>query len=276
MVSKAVMAGCVLISAAIARGEVFTWECDSFPVAGGWGLLQQFCVPILWVEDGQYIQQLDMVECPGKEQGGHDSYRRTLDDFVGGPSFFLEWKVEANGDASEIVAGAPTAMAVGNSFGIRYTFFVARDRAKLNRDNLLPIVFADFEAGVPHVHRLELVNGPINLFWWYIDGELVTNGIAEGAFPSNGPRITWRGKSWQMPAFNRWDCIRYGDIAVDGSGDFDSADGVGLRDWRYFEECSRNSGISIDAGPGCRWADMDGDGDVDLVDFAGFQGVFGG
>ncbi len=120
------------------------------------------------------------------------------------------------------------------------------------------------------------MNGPINLFRWYIDGVLVSNGIAEGAFPSQNARIVWVGQSWHLPTLTKWDYIRYGDIALDGSGDFDSADGVGLRDWRYFEKCAGNSGIGVDAGPGCRWADMDGDGDVDLVDFAGFQGVFGG
>ena len=261
-------------SVGLVQGEVFSYDCDSTPIEGGWNLVQQYCNPVTWVDGGLYYQQLDMSACPGGDEGAQDTYRLPLEDFVGDPLFFLEWRLETDGDQSEIIGGAPSAMALGQSFGIHYTFFVARDRAKLNRDNLLPLEFADFEAGVPHTHRLELANGAIDLFWWYVDGELAASGIAEGPFPSEDARITWQGRSWHLPNLTQWDYIRFGDIPTDGSGDFDSEGGVELRDWRYFVECVERTGITPD-DPGCRWADMDFDSDVDMRDFGHFQRLFG-
>ncbi len=257
-----------------ALADVFSWECDSFPVDGGWELLQQFCEPETWLEDGWYIQDVDRDACPDETEGASDVYRRDLTEFLGVSQYYVEWHVEGDSDRSEIDGGAPAALALGNSFGIRYTFFIARDLAKLNRDNLLPIVFVDIEPGMPHVYRLELYGA--DLYIWYIDGVIVDSGVPEGAFPADNARITFRGKSWHLPAVIRWDYIRYGHIPIPGSGDFDSEGDVDLRDFFYFHECASNSGPGTDAGPGCRWADMDADTDVDLIDFALFQLAFTG
>ena len=70
-------------------------------------------------------------------------------------------------------------------------------------------------------------------------------------------------------------------IPVDGSGDYDSDGAVTLHDFYFFHECLTNDrpgihgGPDNDAGPGCRFADFDSDGDTDLRDFAEFQNAFG-
>jgi hypothetical protein len=112
-------------------------------------------------------------------------------------------------------------------------------------------------------------------FKWFLDGQLIDEGLAEGVFPSDNATITWRGKAWYLPAENAWDYIRYGVIPVDASGDFDSDGHIDLRDWRYFVECVERTGITP-GDPGCQWADLDFDTDVDMRDFGGFQRVFGG
>ena len=159
------------------------------------------------------------------------------------------------------------------------------------------------------------------LYTWWIDGQVANSGKPEGAFPSFNAWITWGGSSWHEPTVNRWDFIRYGIIATEHSGDFDSDGDHDLRDYRYLHECierptwpefaaangaragseaySPNGDSSvaalpqndtlagrvgeyqpvapgIPADPGCLWADIDVDGDVDLHDFAEFQVMFTG
>ncbi len=270
------LATLIALTAVPLLADVFSWEADSFPVDGGWELLQQFCEPETWLEDGWYIQDVDRDACPDENEGASDVYRRYLTEFLGAAQYYAEWHVEGDSDRSEIDGGAPVAFAVFNSFGIAYTFFIARDLAKLNRDNLLPIVFVDIEPDMAHVHRLELY-GP-DLYIWYIDGEIVDSGVPEGPFPADNARITFRGKSWHLPAVIRWNYIRYGHIPEPASGDFDSEGDIDRRDFFYFAECvaDRGNGPNVPTDPGCLWADMDADGDVDFHDFSLFQLAFTG
>lgn len=257
----------------IAHADAYSWECDDLPIDADWIYLGAFCEPETWIADGRYVQRVDRDSCPDEPVGESEAFRRTLDDFIGVPTFFVEWRLETDGDRTEIVGGAPTALAAANSFGIAYTFFVARDQAKLNRDNLLPIVFVDLAPDVAHTHRLELYGD--TLYIWYIDGQVVDSGKPEGAFPSDNARITWVGRSWHLPAVNSWDYIRYGTIPFEGSGDFDSDGDHDLRDFYFLHECilGVDRPVMPDGGvdPGCLWADVNADGAVDLIDFADFQ-----
>ncbi|MCH9002544.1 MAG: hypothetical protein IIC02_08215, partial [Planctomycetes bacterium] len=202
---------------------------------------------------------------------------RTIDEFNGSPTFFHEYRVETDGDRSEIPGGAPTVLAFGNNFGVHYNATVSRDQIKLFRDVLEPILFFDLTPGVPHTIRLELFNDPPPATYrWYVDGVIFDEGLAEGAFPADDARITWRGKSWFLPCENRWQYIRYGLIPADGSGDFHSDGEVDSDDQYFFEECLDNSGENVDAGPGCRWADFDGDSDVDCDDWDAFETAWTG
>ncbi len=261
------------------NGQVFTYECDVLPVPGGWTLFQRICDPDTWLEDGWYHQRVDHRSCepPG---GGQDTYKRSLAEYLGKTRFFAEVRLEADGPRSEIPGGGPAAFALGTNGIVSYTFFVADDQAKLNRDNRLPIIFVDFQPGVPHTHRLESYDD--DLYVWYIDGEIVDSGVPEGPFPSFTPSMTWMGQAWYADNVVHWDYIRYGRIPEDCSSDFDGDEDVDLRDGRYFAECldvgwgGGAGGPGADAGPGCRWADADGDTDVDLRDFAAFQNGFTG
>jgi hypothetical protein len=266
----------IALSAVPLRGQVFSWEANSFPNDAGWEQVSQFCEPETWIEDGWYVQDVDMDACPDETEGAADSYRRYLLEFLGTPTFFVEWEVEGDGDQSEIIGGAPAALAVFNSHGIAYTFFIARDLAKLNRDNLLPEIHVEIEPGIAHLHRLELY-GP-DLYVWYIDGEVVDSGVPEGQFPADNARITFRGKSWHMPNVIRWNYIRYG-VPSTSPGDFDSDGDIDQRDAFYFAECisDRGNGPGVPADSGCvDWADLDADGDVDFADMAEFQRIFTG
>ena len=63
-------------------------------------------------------------------------------------------------------------------------------------------------------------------------------------------------------------------IPHDGSGDYDSDGAATLVDHYFVRECVADGGPDVDAGPGCRFTDFDGDTDTDLFDFAEFQNLF--
>jgi hypothetical protein len=147
---------------------------------------------------------------------------------------------------------------------------ISRDLAKLNRDNELPIIFVEVAPNAMHTYRLELSSD--QLYVWYIDGEIVDSGVPEGIFPSFNPNVNMRGKAWNLPSTTWWDYIRFGRMPDDGSGDFDSDGDLDDADLYFVQECAGMPGD--DAGPGCRFADFDGDSDVDLVDLAQFQAGF--
>ncbi len=268
------------LSAVHARGQVFSSEFFSDPVSEGWPLLQQHCGPILWNDSGTYNQRLGFDDCsdtapPG---GGQDAYLANVSEYNGDSTWFFEFRAETDGDRSEISGIAPIAFTAFNFFGSNYSVVLARDRIKLYRDALLPILFFDLEPEVPHTIRLELNNVGVPTYRWYIDHVLVDAGLAEYAFPDHDARVVWLGEAWNLPCENAWDYIRYGRPPTPASGDFDSDGDSDQRDAFYFAECiaERGNGPGAVADPGCLWADMDTDGDIDFADFAQFQQIFTG
>jgi hypothetical protein len=268
----------LLLAVAATRlpAQVFSSEFDSDPVSEGWELVLRYCEPQTWNEDGWYHQVLDLEACP-PGPGGRDEYRRFLEPFNGVEWFFVEFRVQTDGERSEIPGGAPTVLAMGNFFGVVYHITVSRDMVRFLRDVDLPIWLVEIESGNPHTYRIELYP---DRYAFYIDADVVDEGVPEGPFPAHGSVITWRGRSWYLPCHNAWDYIRYGVIPADGSGDFDSDGAVALNDFYFFHECLTNrrpginGGPDNDAGPGCRFADFDSDSDTDLRDFADFQNWF--
>jgi hypothetical protein len=279
----------VLASSVQALGGVFSYECDTTPEAAGWEIVQIVCEPDLWVgpcegeaspDDWCFFQHVELCEGYPPPGGQEGTYTRTLDEFIGEDTFFVEWVVHSTADRSEIPWGGGAALAVGNDYGICYTFFIAADQAELNRDVHLPAVFVDFDSTIAHTHRLELYNvdGPCGdqCYIWYIDGEIVAEGIPEGAFPSFNPDIVWRAKAAWEGNTTTWQYIRHGLIPVDGSGDYDSDGDVDGDDYYYFAECIERSAPDEPAFAGCAWADMDGDGDVDCDDWVIFAAAWFG
>lgn len=267
----------VTTSALSAFAQVFTSEFLSEPVSEGWDVGVVYCDPDTWNDSGWYYQQLDLEACPPGPGGGRDSYRRSLEPFNGVAEFFGEFRVQTDGDRSEIPGGAPALLAIGNFGGVHYHMTVARDLVQFFRDADLPIFLIEVEPGVPHTFRIE--HDP-DRFAFYIDGYLIDEGPPEGPFPAYDPSISWRGRSWYLPCENAWDYIRYGVTPADASGDFNSDGTVASDDFYFFHECLTNErpgingGPELDAGPGCRFADFDADGDVDLFDLAELQNQF--
>ena len=277
LVRTIVVATLWLISAAIAHAQVFSSEFDSLPIDEGWTLLGESCEPVVWLDNGVYVQQLNFDACPPPPNGGTQTWRSTIGDFNSSATFFLEYRAETSGDRSEIPGAAPTVVSLGNLFGINYNATMARDQIKFLRDVVEPILFFDLTPDVPHTIRLELYNDPPPATYrWFIDGAVVDEGLAEGPYPADDSRTTWHGAAWFLPTLNRWHYIRYGVIPADGSGDFHSDGAVDENDQFFFEECLDNSGVNVDAGPGCRWADFDGDTDVDCDDWDAFDAAWTG
>lgn len=262
-----------------ARAQVFSSEFFSDPVSEGWTQVLQYCAPQTWNEDGWYHQQLDLEACATGPGGGRDVYRRSIQAFNGTANFFMEFRLGTNGNRSEVPFGAPTVLALGNSFGVLYHITAARDLSQFFRDADLPIWFTEVELAAPHTYRIELYE---DWYIYYIDGSAIDEGLPEGPFPVRDSEIVWQGQSWYLPCENAWDYIRYGVIPENASGDFDADAAIGLPDFYFFQECLTNERLGInggpdnDSGPGCRFADFDADSDVDLLDIAEFQLLFTG
>jgi hypothetical protein len=258
--------------------QVVPSEFFSDPVSEGWDLIQQICAETR-LDDRWYYQEFDPETCSTGSGAGQDAYVRWITEFNGEPRFFLQFRVQTDGDRSEILRGAPSGIAMFNFAGVLYHVTVARDLVQFFRDADLPIWFIEIEPGVPHTYRIELYP---DRYAFYIDAYLIDEGVPDGPYPAHDARITWLGSSWDLPCENAWDYIRYGVIPVDGSADYDSDAEVTLDDFYFFHECLSNrrpginGGPGQDSGPGCRFADFDLDNDVDLLDAAEFQLNFTG
>ncbi|MCH7592531.1 MAG: hypothetical protein IH989_07115 [Planctomycetes bacterium] len=179
-------------------------------------------------------------------------------------TFFLEWVVETDADASELPWGGGAAFSAWSQGGVNYRFFIASDLAELDRDAGIPSVFVAIEPGVPHTHRLELVGA--ESYVWFIDGEIVDSGVPEGPYPIFNPNVNMRAKASWLPNSTRWNYVRWGTIAAN-EGDFNSDGEVDFYDLYFFQEC-----LTTEAGgwAGCAWADMDESGSVDCTDWVLF------
>lgn len=258
---------------ASAPGEVVTYECDVPPLDAGWDIGQNFCNPQEWVQDGQFFQYVEL--CPGYDPpvGQNSSYERSLADFAFAPAFWVEWVVVTDGDSSELDFTAPAALVFGNG-PVIYHFTIADDQVRFIRSLVFGKMYFDIAPGMTHKFRVELF--PDKLYIVYIDYEIVDYGVPVDELPPLAPEsfIRFRAKAKLETSTTVWQYIRWGHIPLDASGDFDSDGMVGVYDLYFFQECLSNSGESVDAGPGCRWADFDSDADVDCADWQAFHGAW--
>jgi len=223
-----------------------------------------------WLIDGSLAIEVDFGIWAPPPYGEQDFYKRSIAEFEGKP-FFVEWRCQSSAPNTEIPG-------VGGSFinstgrGVSYHFTITEDTVRLWRSNFLPILYFTVSRDEFHTFRVETSGG--ESYEVFLDGELVDCGTPPAAFPNASARIMWGASVYLDPSVNQWDYVRYGRIPQDGSGDFDSDEDLDLTDWYFIAECLNNAGPDVDAGPGCRFADVDGDTDVDLADFAAFQGAF--
>jgi len=266
------MTALLVVPAVNVLADVFSYECDSFPVPAGWELLVEHCNPEHWL-DGGWLYQHVGAGCPKGPNRGQYDYRRFTGEFAGEEGFFIEWELEADGDRSEIPGVAPAALTANSSLA-GYHVTIARDQVRFIYDLRRPTTYIDIEPDTSHTYRLEILGD--QLFIFYIDGEQVLSEKPMGPYTLPDARIQWRAKSWYLENTVWWDYIRYGTIPQDASGDYDSDEDVDLDDYYYVHECFSKSGPDVDAGSGCRFADFDGDTDVDLKDLAAFQNAFTG
>lgn len=206
-----------------AIGSVVRYEGDRFPEEAGWVVFDRYCQPTEWIEAGEFCQQL--VVCPGQQppRGQRAVYERSLAEFEGTPTFFVEWRVHTDAPRSEIPWGGGARLAIGGFQGISYSFYIASDQAKLYRGSMHPIMFVDLDPAVAHTFRLELIGD--EQYTWRIDGVIVDSGIPVGAFPSaRNDIINWAGASRWFPNTTRWDYIRYGTIEPAKRVEIDTAE----------------------------------------------------
>lgn len=69
---------------------------------------------------------------------------------------------------------------------------------------------------------------------------------------------------------------KYEDLLQSTIGDFDADNDVDLYDWSRFQSCFTGPGFEGNYDPGCEKFDLDLDQDVDLTDYVGSFGDFGG
>ena len=254
-----------LLAGAPALSQVVTYEASSFPEEQGW-TRSTFCTPERSLTDGVFHQHVEPPECADPPSGDRDSYTRLIPEFDGARSFFVEWRLAVDGEASEIPWGAPTVLVAGNLGPVTYWFAVAGDQVKFVQDAFTVILFVEIARDEPHTYRLEVYDD--QLYAWYIDGDLIHADTPGGHYPADTPRLSWRAKSAFLESSTQWDYIRYGTIAEPGGGDIDSSGEVNSYDLYFFQECLFGPGGSW---PGCAWADMDGSGNVDCTDWELFK-----
>lgn len=209
-----------------------------------------------WLDNGWFVQFTETIPMPEPELpvDEEDIYDHPLNAFVGLP-MFVHWCMVTDGTRAGIPNVSPAAMVASGFSGILYHFTIAEDQVRLIRDAAMPMVWADIAPGVPHTYRLELYGA--DSYCFYIDGILIDTGIPEGAYPTSDSKLVFGARAPGEPATTQWDYIRFGVIPQDGSGDFDSNSVVDAGDSYFFLDCLLGPDA---AGPGCRWADMNGDG----------------
>jgi hypothetical protein len=230
------------------------------------------------LRDGWFVQTVRLPDGWPGPTGEFDFYRMPLTAFVGVDRFFVEWRAITDNPTwlLDLFQVPAVVSASGNSSTYHTTMTDGMIRV-LGR-GFVPFTAIDVEPGVAHFYRVE-IDGTKS-FTWFVDGQVVESGIPHAAYPDPTAFLIWGVGREYVDATTAWDYIRFGVIPEEASGDFDSDGAVTLFDFYFFHDCLTKDGPGIyggpnrDAGPGCRFADFDGNQSVDLLDFAEFQNMF--
>lgn len=251
-------------------GQQFDYSADSLPQDAGWDIFAIFCDPGLWLEGGWFHQHVELCDGYPPPGGQGAVYRRSMDDVSGVEHLFVEWRVVTDAPRSEIPWGGGAILAAANLAGVRYTYFIASDQVKLNRDNTLPIVFVDLQPGVAHTFRLE--QHGTAAYVWRIDGEVVDAGVPEGPLTCCTLEISWTGKAAWVGNTTSWDYIRYGALTASAPGDTNCDGLVNLFDIDPFIVALFDPVGFNTQQPACSLlsADLDGDLRINFFDIDPF------
>lgn len=258
----------------VAPAQVIPYEGTVFPEKLGWQRLP-FSPPLgaRTIEEGWFIQTV--------QEGEMGSFRMELDSFVGVDRFFVEWRAITDNPSWLIDQWQVPAVvsAYGKAASLYHTV-ITESAAVLLRDVTIPRMIVPVLIGTPHDYRVEVFPDE---YIWYIDGILADSGVPEGPYPDANAAVIWGVEGNDgVTATTSWDFVRVGRIPNDASGDYDSDGVLTLFDQYFVADCLTKDGPGIfggpgnNAGPGCRFADIDADPDVDLLDLATFQNLFNG
>ena len=195
-----------------------------------------------WVEDGWFYLFCDLPKGWEGPCGDTDYYRKPIGEFAGEQPFFVEWRAETDcpGSILEVSGTAAALSAYSGGAGSYHTTFTD-DRVRLIWGGIPGgLIYLDIPPGMPHTYRVETYGE--EWFAWYIDGEVVNDGVPEYQYPTAESGIIWGSRHYLFDTLTRYDYVRYGTIPADGSGDFDSDGQVDSFDFYYFEECLIGTG----------------------------------
>ena len=264
----------LVLLGADAGPKVVTYEGNVFPEQLGWErVLADTPGADRSIVNGVLVQSVTLPEGWAGPLGDAEFYRISLAEFAGVEQFFIEWRAVTNTPASVLdYSAVPVALSAGGTLGVVYHTTMTDSAVALFRTTQIPIVYVSIDDGVPHTYRLE-VRGTKS-FAWYIDNQVVESGVPRGSYPDETSELIWGVRRSYFDSITMWDYVRFGVIPKDGSGDYDSDGAVSAFDYYFAAECMNAGGPGHDAGPGCRFADFDGDSDTDLADFAEFGLLF--
>lgn len=260
--------------------QVVTYEASVFPELEGWEhRLADTPGADRSLDDGWFVQSLDLPDGWPEPTGDADFYKRSLSEFVDVDQFFIEWRAVTDNpswllDHSQV----PAVVSAAGNMGVVYHTTLTDSKTQLFRTTSIPLVFVEVLPGEPHVYRVEMRGS--DSFAWFIDGTIVETGVPRNPYPDPTAFLIWGARRSYIDASVGWDYLRFGVIPQDSSGDYDSDSVLTLFDQYFVHDCLTKDGPGIfggpgqNAGPGCRFADFDSDTDADLLDFAVFQNLF--
>jgi len=202
-----------------ALGGIVTYDGTVFPETQGWRRSTGGYFSDRSLSDGWLIQQAEVVpqDPPNLDASEDDFYYHSVAEFAGSETFFLEWRVQTDGQRSGFPNVSPAPIVAGGTRGILYHFTIAEDQVRLIDSNLSVLLF-DIEVGIPHTYRLELYG--TESYSFLIDGHVVDSGVPEGAYPTLDSEIVFGGRAvhGQDITTVRWDYVTYGAIPEPATG----------------------------------------------------------
>ena len=212
--SRGAAFGVLTMFASTAYGAAFAFEGDAFPEDVGWVRGGTFDAD-RFLQDGWFIQQVDLGVWEPPPGGEQDSYTHSLGQFIGAAALSVEWRVATDAPRTEIngVGGGAFVLTGGP---VMYHFTMAEDQIRLVRGVPFENIWVDIEPGIPHTYRLEVFGA--DEFRWYIDDDLILSDVPEGCLLVSDASVNFRAKYYLSPSRTSWDYIRIGTIPEPAAG----------------------------------------------------------